>query len=170
MQWFRTVRCGKLPKIAGVWFTERDDGRASWRLQGKPKKRERKQLTREDLMQDVWLTGQPDAQRRITFKLDSGRLVWVVTFRYRGTYDGLLEGRPTDEINRQIVEAELKTARRAGSGAVQLLAPPTRTDDRGGVYLPPVCCRAELESSPMNREMHGSSLIVVTSSRSHCVP
>ena len=37
-QWFRTLRYEKLSKIADVWITERADGRASWRLQGKQKK------------------------------------------------------------------------------------------------------------------------------------
>jgi len=37
-QWFRTLRYEKLSKVADVWVTERADGRASWRLQGKQKK------------------------------------------------------------------------------------------------------------------------------------
>lgn len=37
MQWFRTLRYNKLSNVAEVWFTERSDGRASWRLQGKAK-------------------------------------------------------------------------------------------------------------------------------------
>jgi hypothetical protein len=41
MQWFRTLRYEKLSKVADVWVTERADGRASWRLQGKAKKRRR---------------------------------------------------------------------------------------------------------------------------------
>jgi hypothetical protein len=35
MQWFRTLRYEKLSKVVDVWITERADGRASWRLQGK---------------------------------------------------------------------------------------------------------------------------------------
>ena len=42
MQWFRTLRYEKLSKVADVWFTERADGRASWRLQGKAKKSRRR--------------------------------------------------------------------------------------------------------------------------------
>jgi hypothetical protein len=37
-QWFRTLRYEKLSKVANVCVTERADGRASWRLQGKAKK------------------------------------------------------------------------------------------------------------------------------------
>ena len=40
-QWFRTLRYEKLSKVADVWITERADGLASWRLQGKAKKRRR---------------------------------------------------------------------------------------------------------------------------------
>ena len=40
-QWFRTLHYEKLSKVADVWFTERPDGRASWQLQGKSKKRRR---------------------------------------------------------------------------------------------------------------------------------
>ena len=40
-QWFRTLRYTKLSEVADVWITERADGRASWMLQGKEKKRRR---------------------------------------------------------------------------------------------------------------------------------
>lgn len=40
-QWFRTLRYEKLSKVADVWITEHADGRASWKLQGKAKKRRR---------------------------------------------------------------------------------------------------------------------------------
>ena len=112
-------------------------------------------------MEDVFLTGGPNEQQRITFKLDSGRLVWVVTFRYAGTYDSLLEGRPDAKFNAEIMESELKTARRLSGDAVLMLPPPTRTDQYGGVHLPPCCCRAELMSSAMKPDMHASSLTVV---------
>jgi len=112
-------------------------------------------------MQDVWLTGQPDQQRRITFRLSSGRLVWVVAFRLSGTYDSLLEGRPNADINKRIVDERLKASRLRAWDQLFLLPPPTRTDDHGGVHLPPICCSAELMSAPMNQEMHGSSLTVV---------
>jgi hypothetical protein len=112
-------------------------------------------------MQGVWFTGQPDQQRRITFKLSSGRLVWVVAFRYSGTYDSLLEGRPNPELNKRIIDERLKASRLRAWDKLLLLTPETRTDDRGGVHLPPICCSAELMSSPMNQEMHGSSLTVV---------
>ena len=42
MQWFRTLRYDNLSKVAAVHFTERGDGRASWSLHGKEKKRRRK--------------------------------------------------------------------------------------------------------------------------------
>jgi hypothetical protein len=38
-QWYRALCYQKLSKVADVWFTERGDGRASWYLQGKAKKR-----------------------------------------------------------------------------------------------------------------------------------
>jgi hypothetical protein len=41
-QWHRTLRYEKLSEVADVWFTERADGRASWRLQGKAKRRRRR--------------------------------------------------------------------------------------------------------------------------------
>jgi hypothetical protein len=112
-------------------------------------------------MQDVWFTGQPNQQRRITFKLASGRLVWIVSFRYSGTYDSLLEGRPNAEFNKRIIEQWLKTFRFRAGDNMLLISPETRTDDRGAVYLPPICCSAELMSSPTNQKMHGSSLTVV---------
>ena len=112
-------------------------------------------------MQDVWFTGQPDQQRRIAFKLSSGRRVWVVTFRYSGTYDSLLEGRPDAELNKRILEERLRASRLRGGDKQFVLTPETRTDDHGGVHLPPICCSAELMSSPIDREMHGSALTVV---------
>lgn len=39
MQWFRMLHYEGLSKVANVWITERADGRASWQLQGKLKKR-----------------------------------------------------------------------------------------------------------------------------------
>jgi hypothetical protein len=112
-------------------------------------------------MQDVWFTGQPDQQRRIAFKLSSARLVWVVTFRYSGTYDSLLEGRPNAEVNKRIIDEHFRASRFRDWDKLFLLTPETRTDDRGGVHLPPICCCAELMSSPMKQQMHGSSLTVV---------
>jgi hypothetical protein len=112
-------------------------------------------------MQDVWFTGQPDQQRRIAFKLSSGRLVWVVAFRYSGTYDSLLEGGPNAELNKRIIDERLKASRLRAWDKLFLLTPETRADDRGGVHLPPICCSTELMSSPINREMHGSALTVV---------
>jgi hypothetical protein len=112
-------------------------------------------------MQDVWFTGQPDQKRRITFKLQGGRLVWVVAFRYSGTYDSLLEGRPSADLNKRIVEERMKASQLRAWDKMYLLPPETRTDDRGGVHMPPICCSAELMSSPMNQQMHGSSLTVV---------
>ena len=41
MQWFRTLQYEKLSDVADVWFVERADGGAYWRLQGKAKKRHR---------------------------------------------------------------------------------------------------------------------------------
>ena len=42
MQWFRTLQYEKLSDVADVWFIERADGGAYWRLQGKSKKRRRR--------------------------------------------------------------------------------------------------------------------------------
>jgi hypothetical protein len=42
MQWFRTLRYEKLSKVVDVWFRERADGRASWQLLGKAKKKLRR--------------------------------------------------------------------------------------------------------------------------------
>lgn len=112
-------------------------------------------------MQDIWLTGQPDSKRRISFTLPSGRLIWVVTFGYSGTYDGLLEGRPNAKMNKEIVDEQLKAAQLRTWDKMFLFTPETRVDDDGAVHLPPLCCNAELMSSPLSQEMHGSSLIVV---------
>ena len=37
VRWYRTLRYESLSTIADVWFTERDDGRTTWHLQGKQK-------------------------------------------------------------------------------------------------------------------------------------
>ncbi len=113
------------------------------------------------MTQDVWLTGDATGQGRITIPLASGRRVWVLRFGYSGTYDGLLEGAPSAELNANIIASRGKAAKLRAWDVVLTLPPPTRTDERGRPHLPPVCCVAELESLPMNETMHISALTVV---------
>ena len=112
--------------------------------------------------QDVMTAArQSEPNRRIAFKLSSGRTVWAVRFHYHGTYDSLLEGRPNAGMNQRIIESDLKKARLRPNDPVLLLRPTQQSDVSGGVYLPAISCCAELMSLPMNAAMHGSWLTVV---------
>jgi hypothetical protein len=112
-------------------------------------------------MQDVWWTGGPDETRRLTFAVASGRRVWVTGFFTDGTYDSLLEGRPDTEMNRQIVEEARAKAEQLFHAPPHLIEPEFREDERGTKWLPPVRYIADLMSTPVDPQRHGSALVVV---------
>jgi hypothetical protein len=112
-------------------------------------------------MQDVWWTGGPDETRRLTFALAFGRRVWVCGFFCDGTYDSLLEGRPDAEMNRRIVEEALAKAQALFHEAPHLIEPELREDAKGTRWLPPVRYIADLMSTPVDAQRHGSALVVV---------
>lgn len=87
------------------------------------------------------------SRMRIEIELTSGRPVWVVAFLYVGTYEGLIEGFPDDELNKRIVENCLRTARRRRNGDVPLLPYASRLDKGGHPRLPPVFSFAILRPS-----------------------
>ena len=97
---------------------------------------------------------------KIKLKLSNGRVVSVSEYRHNETYGSLLEGRPSEAINNSIIEEKILGAKR-GLDEPFLIKPEIYADKNGDNNLPPVCCFAELYSEPMNRDMHGSFLIVV---------
>ena len=100
-------------------------------------------------------------KRKITFNLHNGRSVSVEQFQHSDTYASLLEGKPNEFINNRIIERSLKAASKHDSDKPFLIPPKTHQDSRGGVRIPPVCCVAQLMSTPMSSQMHGSALSVV---------
>ena len=101
-------------------------------------------------------------ERYITFKVPSGRDVWVRSFSYSSTYAGLLEGFPDKSYNDDRVE-RCRSERRFPNDPLPLvIRPVSRKGLRGGVWMPPICCRAELYSvPPVDPDMHFSVLTVI---------
>ena len=99
---------------------------------------------------------------KIEFKLRSGRNVWVRNFGYSGTYDGLMEGLANAKLNRRIIDAQVRAELHFPSDRPPLvIGPETREGPRGSVWMPPICCRAQLESSPFDQARCGSALKVI---------
>lgn len=61
-------------------------------------------------MQDVLCFGAPNEELRLTFRLRSGRMVWMTGFYFDGTYDGLLEGQPNVQLNKILIDAAREKA------------------------------------------------------------
>jgi len=89
--------------------------------------------------------------------LSGGRDVQITSIRQWFTYGGLLEGLPTDKMNRQMIDRLLKEERERGwwAGEPYLVPPPVRTiqlpDDRSYPFgtpeaFPPITCVARLIS------------------------
>ena len=100
---------------------------------------------------------------KIGFNVPSGRNVWVRSFHYSGTYDGVMAGLPSKARNDELLQSYVKMERRfPGDPQPLLIAPETRNGPRGSVWLPPFCCRASMISfPPADEEMHGSVLTVI---------
>ena len=95
---------------------------------------------------DLWVT-EASLDSRIAFSMPSGKRVWVDKFSYSRTYSGLLEGLPNRAINQRVIEEHIRSEQRfTDDPPPLLLQPEIRDGDRGGVWLPPICCRAVLDS------------------------
>jgi len=111
-------------------------------------------------MQDSFSNDPPAQPSRIDVSLASGRLVRVERFGFSWTYEGLLEGLPNARLNQQIIKRALSAASRDRKDGACLLTPAMAEED-GGLYLPEVCCHAELSSSALDASKDGSRLLVV---------
>jgi len=89
-----------------------------------------------------------------SFDLDTGRTIYVARLNQWETYEGLLEGCPTKEMNRGIISEALDYARQLGwHDEPHILAPSETPIDLGRDYpfgtpaaLPQVVCVALLRS------------------------
>jgi hypothetical protein len=119
----------------------------------------------------------------INIQLSSGRTVFLTGFECSGTYDSLLEGWPTVEINKSVIDSTLRKARHLWSKAgspVHMIEPVCtpnphegsktftdwvqrilRSGNRPAPWLPPVNCIANLQSSPKDKTDSWTWLVVV---------
>lgn len=118
-----------------------------------------------------WEDGLSLADRLITFKLQSGRSVWVRNFDFARTYAGMVEGVPSADLNSEIVAREVREARAAFPHLPVFLLPAeirkTPVNDRSGrllfegVWMKPYRYRLCLQSRPIAPHMHMSELVIV---------
>ena len=93
--------------------------------------------------------------------LDCGRKVSVDSVHYAWTYRSLLEGRPTPELNRRILDRALTQMEGVwGKRKVHLLPPPVNTTDPAHPVLPPVQLWAWLTGCPVRESFMASELVV----------
>lgn len=96
----------------------------------------------------------------ISFQLNSGRKVSLVSFSFTYTYGGLLVGSPDEERNRKKV-LSAKYPSEWGSRNFLIVQP---SENEIKTQLKPICYCAWLESDPINSTDYradGSSLIVI---------
>src|SRR3954471_3113148 len=118
----------------------------------------------------AWLTAVRRRGRSVGVRVRNGRDVSVDSIRQWYTYGGLLEGLPTDRMNRRLIDGLLREERERG-GEPYLVPPPVRPlpqwADRPYPFgipeaLPAVACVARLSSSPArDQTMDGSGLTVI---------
>lgn len=95
-------------------------------------------------------------------ELASGETVWLDAFHTTKTYGGLLEGRPTREINARILESALYTASRLWNALTPHLIPPLEEERADGLRLPEMINFALLGScTPVKASEYGGSTLVV---------
>jgi hypothetical protein len=103
-------------------------------------------------------------------RVHNGREVSVDSIRQWFTYGGLLEGLPTDRMNREMIERLLRDERGTGRGDPYLVPPPVRpiSYQRDRPYpfgnpetLPSVTCVARLSSSPARDQTTDVSVLTV---------
>lgn len=114
--------------------------------------------------------------------LTSSRSITLRELRLRGTYEGLLEGLPTKEKNRRLLELLSQSEVHATYAVVPFIVPPQETKielPQGVEYpfgspsaLPPVVCTARFESlSPtLNGTGDASGIVVVWFQEHFAVP
>jgi uncharacterized protein (TIGR02996 family) len=147
------------------WLEERGDPRGEYlRLAC----RERELRARID---PEWLKAVQEGPLRIDdVPLRSGRFVSLRELRQFGTYEGLLEGLPTREMNQARIERVLGEERNRASGAEPYLIPPVETPiKREEPYpfgepaaIPAVTCIGRFRSyDPARDPAHDYSELVV---------
>jgi hypothetical protein len=97
--------------------------------------------------------------------LASGRSIscWKCIVAY--TYEGFMIRTPSEQVNEIMLRAARRDAERLfGDWPVHILHPERRPD---GIDYPPVRVIAEFTSSPMDKEMHLSSLVIAWFQSSH---
>ncbi len=98
----------------------------------------------------------------ISFDLNNGRNVYVDSFFYDRTYSGLMEGKPTKQINDAFIEdLELRVAGIWGDRKHHVIPPIVDESDPEHPQLPPVLITVALLSfKPLNDKADSSSLVV----------
>jgi len=103
-------------------------------------------------------------------QLDSGESVRIIRLNQRGTYEVLLEGVPTNRMNRGIIKATMKTANELWGSKAALIEPietliNLERDSPFGTpaSIPQVVCIARLQclSPANNKSMDYSQLTLV---------
>lgn len=112
--------------------------------------------------------------------LKNGIEVKINELHQWGTYNGLLEGIPTDKSNKRIIKQIIKRAQKiCHMDAYYLITPKQTPIEINRAYrfgvpmrLPSVACIAELwhHQPARNEEMHASSLLLIWFQKEYCFP
>jgi hypothetical protein len=84
----------------------------------------------------------------------------VESLEFRETYAGLIEGRPSDELNEKYKRQHVESIRKRGHPATHVIEPPLVGGARQG-RLPYVACAASLDSDAFDGESMASCLLVI---------
>lgn len=105
--------------------------------------------------------------QRAKLALATGRIAYLSSLRQSNVYDGLLEGLPTREMNRETIDYYVEDARDRTGRQPFLIEPVQTPIEYEGRYpfgepakLPPIVCVAELVSSGRT-PLYSSHLTVI---------
>ena len=154
------------------WLDERGDPRGEYlRLDDQLSQARGRLEQLQTQLDPAWLTAVRRRGRSVgVIRVHNDRDVSVDSIRQWSTYGGLLEGLPTDRMNRERIERLLRDERAAGSREPYLVPPPVRPirhrDDRPYPFgnpeaLPSVTCVARLSSSPVRDQLMDASELTV---------
>ena len=102
---------------------------------------------------------QSDSGTQIDLRLPSGRPLWCWQYLVSYTYANLMERRPSERCNEIMLESVRREAKRFfGEWPVHVIQP---VRNQGAIDYPRVRITAFFTSSPMQPEMHLSSLVIV---------
>jgi len=158
------------------WLEEQGDPRGEYLRLGCRLAELREQLA------PSWLSATREGRFQEAIPLSSGRVVRLRELRQFGVYEGLLEGRPTTELNANIVERIVNQERERSNDWVPYLIEPEIKfiDDPSeenhpseqSAFLPSVACVGRFQSSASTRGSAGdySELVVIWFQDSFALP